>query len=192
MKGQPINSYETQHRPRKHRDYEPVAQGRWRATASFYSLRHSLRFIWKVGPRLLSKNQANVPLGLLRTLHAEVARSSVHRDRRRRLHPTERLCDCSISAEVDLRQTQLCAPTVLRKGGSYPNTARLLGQKAVPERQFPDWNSQLAELVPTPQKHGCADSDSVLEHLQLRKTPADMLVTLEKGVERYALRQMPH
>ena len=116
----------------------------------------------------------------------------MQRDRRRRLHPTERLCDCSISAEVDLRQTQLRAPIGLRRGDSYPNTARLLGQKAVPERQFPDWNSQLAELVPTPQKHGCADSDSALERLQLRKTPADMLVTLEKGVERYELRQMPH
>jgi hypothetical protein len=42
-------------------------------------------------------------------------------------------------------------------------------------------------LVPTLQTRGCADLCFALERLQLRKTPADMLVTLEKVGERYAL-----
>src|SRR5277367_705053 len=125
-------------------------------------------------------------------MHAEAGHSSVHLDRRRRLHPTECLCECSMSAEADLCQIQFCAPTVPRRGDSYPNTALLLGQTAAPKLSCQDWHSRLAELVPTLQKHGCADLRFALEHLRLRRPPADMSVTLGKAAERYALHQMPY
>jgi hypothetical protein len=192
MERTPIDSYEAQHSQRNHRDYEPVANRCWRATARFQLPCHRLTFTWKVGQRLLSRNRAHAPLDHLRRRHAEVVHPSARLDCRRRLHPIEFLCGCSISAEVDLGQTQSCAPVFLRTGGSYPSTAQLSVQTAALRPRCPDWNSQLAELVPTQQKHGCANSHFALERLQLRKTPADMLVTLGKAVERCALRQMPH
>jgi hypothetical protein len=121
----------------------------------------------------------------------EAVRPSVRLEGRRRLHPTEFLCGCSISAEVDLRQTQSCVRVFLRTGGSYPGTAPLSGQTAALRQPCRDWNSRLAELVPTPQKHGCANLYFALERLPLRKTPADRLVTLEKAGLRFALNASP-
>jgi hypothetical protein len=155
-------------------------------------LRRPLLFIWKASLSLPSKNQANEPLAHSKRRRAAVARPSAHLGCRRQLHPIEHLYGCSNSALAALRQTQSCAPIALQLGGSYPSTAQPLGQTAAPTRPCPDWNSPLAGLVPTPQKHGCADLYFALEHLQLRKTPADMLVTWEKATERCALLQMPH
>ena len=101
-------------------------------------------------------------------------------------YPTECLCGCSSLGEADLRQTQSCDPVVLQTGGSYPSTAQPLGQTTCPRSRYPDWNSPLAESVPTLKRHGCADSDSALALLQLRKIPADKSVTSERA-EKYEI-----
>jgi hypothetical protein len=191
MERAPIDSYEAQHSPRNQCNYGPVAHRGWRATARFQLPRHSLRFTWKVGLRLLSRNRVHAPLDHLRTRPAEVVHPSVRLQGRRRLHPTECRCGYSISAEVDLRRTPSCALVVLRRGGSCPSTVPLLGQTALPKQPCPDWNSQSAELAPTPRKHGCADLYFALERLQLRKTPADMLVMSVRAAGRCEHPQTP-
>jgi hypothetical protein len=40
-----MDSYQAQHSPRNQRDDEPVAHRRWRATASFQLLCHSLNYL---------------------------------------------------------------------------------------------------------------------------------------------------
>jgi hypothetical protein len=185
MERTPIDSYKAQHSPSNQRDHEPVAHRCWRATARFQLPCHRLTFTWKVDQRLLSRNQVHVPLDRLRRRHAEVVRPSVRLEGRRQLHPIECLCGCNSLGEVDLRPTQSCVPVALQQGGSYPNTARLLRQTTAPTQPCPGWSSPLAGSVPTPQRHGCADSDSVLALLRLRKTPADKSVTSERAVGRY-------
>jgi hypothetical protein len=151
-----------------------------------------VRFNWKVGLRLLSKNHAIAPLGRSGKLNVEVAHPSVRLEGRRRLHPTERLCACSISAEVDLRLTQSYGPTGPRRGGSYPSIVQLLGHSTALVQRCRGWNNPLAESAPIPQTHGCEGLYSASEHLRLRKPPADMLVTWGKAVEQSGLLGTPH
>ena len=158
-----------------------------RATARFQSSCYNLTFISRVDQQRLSRNRGHAPPGHLRRRHAEVDRPSARVDRRPQLRPTECLCEYSTSAVADPHQLQSCGLAAPQIDGPYPSTAKSLGQRVAPTQQCPDWNSPLAGSVPTLQTHGCVGLCFALVHLELRKTPADMLVTLEKAGERYAL-----
>jgi hypothetical protein len=150
------------------------------------------RLIWKAGPSPPWRNQPSEPRARSSKQHVGVGCPSERLGRIQQLHPTECLSECSSSVSVELRQPQSCVLAVLRTNDSYPSTVQPSDQKAALRRPCPDWNNPLAELVPKPRTHECADSDFALEHLQLRKTPAGMLVTLAKATERFARHHMPH
>jgi len=133
--------------------------------------------IWKVNLQRRQRSSANVLRDHSEKRRVEVALSKVRLGRRQQLRPTESRHGCSSLGVVVLRQIQSREPVVQRTNDFYPNTARLLGQIAAPTQPCRDWNSQSEGLVPTPRRHGCADLNFALVHLQLRKTPADMLVT---------------
>ncbi len=144
----------------------------------------------KAGLSRLSRNQEHAPRGRSRRPHAEVDRSSARFDCRPQFHPTECLFVYSTSALVDLHQLQSCVLVPQQTGGSCPRTAQLSGQPAAPAQPCPDGSSPLAESVPTPRRHGGGGSRFVLEHLRLRKTPANMSFKLEKVAERCVLHWM--
>jgi hypothetical protein len=143
-------------------------------------------------PRLPSKNQANEPRGHLRRPHGEVALPSVHSVGKRQPRPTEYPCACSKPDVVDPGQLQSCTPVVLRTGGPYPSTARLVGPTTSPIPQYLGSNNRLVGLVPIGRTREFADSDPALALLRLRKPPAGKLVTLERVVERFEHLQKPH
>ena len=146
-----------------------------------------MEFTSKLGQQLLSRNRAHELLDRSRRQHSEVHYPSVRLGCRRRLHPTQCLYGYSTSAVADSDQLQSCGLAVPRTDDSYPSTVKLLGRRAVPILPCPDWNNPLAESVPRQQIHGCVGSRFVVEHLELRKTPADRLVMLEKAAEQREL-----
>jgi len=151
-----------------------------------------IRFNSREGQKLLSRNPRHSRLDRSRIRRGEVDHPSAPLDCKRPLHPSE--ChDAYSSLGLDARNRIRAYDLVpARIGGSYPNIARPLDQIDAPIQPRQDCSSRLAELVPTPQTHECADLYSVLENLQLRRTPADMLVRWEKATERFALGQRRH
>ena len=147
---------------------------------------------WKENRRVPVKNQANEQLDRSSKLHAEVDRPSLHLGRKLRLHPTGCLFVCSISAVVDLRQSQSRVRVVQQRCDSHPSTARFSCQTAAPIQANQVWNNPSAGSAPTPQTHGYAEWSFALGPLGLRRPPADMLVMLEKATKRCALLQMRH
>jgi hypothetical protein len=115
--------------------------------------------------------------GHLKISHAEVGRPSARLADRRRPHPNQcRPRHSSVAGDAPGR-TSGDVPIVPQKGGSCPSTAPPSGRRAASILPCSDWNSQSAELVPTLQTSECADWDFALARPELRRPPADMLVT---------------
>jgi hypothetical protein len=109
------------------------------------------RFTWKVGYSRYRKNPANEPRVRSSRPHAEADYPSARLGCISQLHPTEYSFAYNISAVVDLRRFQSFVLVALQTGGFCPNIARLFDHSAVSTHRCPDWNSPLAESVPTPQ-----------------------------------------
>jgi hypothetical protein len=138
-------------------------------------------FTQREASRLPSRNRQHEPQGRLEKPHVGAGRPTRRFDRKRQPHPIERLYGYSSSVGGDLCQIPASGLVSLQGGDPCPNTEQLAGPTVVPIQPFPDWHSQWAESVPTPQKHEYVDSSFALGHPRLRKTPADRLVTLERA-----------